>query len=71
MPAQAKVKVIAKFHREVSIGEDKERQERFIVGQTPTVPLDVAQQWEAAGLVEILETIDADPAPAPDPVPTP
>jgi hypothetical protein len=71
MPAQAKVKVIAKFHREVPIGEDKERQERFIIGQTPTVPLDVAQQWEADGLVEIVETIDASPEPAPDPTPTP
>ena len=71
MPAQAKVKVIAKFHREVPIGEDRERQERFTVGQTPTVPLDVAQQWEADGLVEIVETIDAGPEPAPDPALTP
>lgn len=70
MPTQAKVKVIAKFHREVPIGEDKERQERFTLGQTPTVPLEVAQQWEADGLVEIVETIDGDPDPAPDPAPT-
>ncbi|MGE0574061.1 MAG: hypothetical protein AB7I59_18160 [Geminicoccaceae bacterium] len=71
MAAQAKVKVIAKFHREVPIGEDRERQERFTIGQTPTVPLDVAQQWEAAGLVEIMEAIDADPEPEPEPAPTP
>ena len=71
MPAQAKVKVIAKFHREVPIGEDKERQERFVIGQIPTVPLEVAQQWEADGLVEIVETIGGDPEPAPDPTPAP
>ncbi len=55
-----KVKIVARFHREVPIGEGRERKETFAAGQVATVSQEDAADWIEKGLaVAVADTESA------------
>lgn len=56
-----KVKIVARFHREVPIGEGRERKETFTIGQVTTVLEEDAADWIEKGLA--VAVADTEPAP--------